>query len=369
MDILILNWKDVRNPDVGGAEIILFEFAKRMIAEHHRVTWFTRSFSGCKRYENIDGISVVRMGGKLSVYVQAFLYYKSLKKKPDKVLDCINTICWQTPLYVPKDKRVAYVNQLAEVVLLYELPPPLSHIAYVLEPLQYQTYKNTDFICYSKSVKEDIVRFGMQESHVSLFPMGLDHARYTQGWKSKQPLFVFAARLVKMKRADVCIRAMKHVTSVYPSAKLAVVGYGPQEYQLSQLILSLGLLDNVRIINKNNLYFQKDAGDMKTKMFQEAWALLLPSVKEGWGMVVTEAASCGTPSIVSNVSGLKDSVLRNKTGIILSKYPDEKELGDAMIGLIRNAKKRKQMGILAKKWSNGFTWEKSYNKFLSLLRG
>jgi len=51
MDILILNWKDVRNPEAGGAEIIAFEFARRLVKEGHHVTFFSRSFKNCLKEE------------------------------------------------------------------------------------------------------------------------------------------------------------------------------------------------------------------------------------------------------------------------------------------------------------------------------
>ncbi|HEX7041660.1 MAG TPA: glycosyltransferase, partial [Patescibacteria group bacterium] len=124
MDILILNWKDVKNPTKGGAEVIAFEFAKRLVKEGHSVTFFSRSFAGAQPEEIIDGVKIVRRGNPITVYIYAYFYYKNLSKKPDKVVDMVNTICWQTPLYVPKGNRVMYVNQLAQEVFFYELPFP-----------------------------------------------------------------------------------------------------------------------------------------------------------------------------------------------------------------------------------------------------
>src|SRR5579883_455916 len=97
MDILILNWKDIKNPAKGGAEVIAFEFAKRLVRDGHSVTFFSRSFKNAKPDEILDGVRIIRRGNLLSVYLKAYLYYKNLKKKPDKVIDMVNTICWQTP--------------------------------------------------------------------------------------------------------------------------------------------------------------------------------------------------------------------------------------------------------------------------------
>lgn len=364
MDILILNWKDLKNPDVGGAEVILYELSKRLVRDGHTVTWFSRQFTGCTLEDEIDGIRVVRRGNRFTVYWEAYKYYRSLKKKPDKVIDCINTICWQTPLYVPREKRVAYVNQLAKEVLFYELPPIISHISYALEPLEYQTYRSTRFVCYSESVKKDITTFGIPDEHISTFPIGIDHDRYKPGKKSKDPLFLFVARLTAMKRPDLCVQAMSVVAKRYPKARLAIVGYGPMENYLEKQIVQLGLEKNVFLVNKNHLFFDKNPKDQKVKLMQEAWALLLPSVKEGWGMVVTEAGACGTPSIVTDVTGLMDSVRDNHTGFYLKHGASPEDLATIQIRLIQNAKLRSYFSKKAHEYAARFSWGASYNGFI-----
>lgn len=369
MDILLLNWKDIKNPEVGGAEVIAFEFARRLAKDGHNVTFFSRMFSNARVEENIDGVRVVRRGDKFSVYFHAYLYYKSLKKKPEKVIDMVNTVCWQTPLYVPQKNRLLYVNQLAKEVWFYEKKFPISLIGYFLEKFEYISYKKTETICYSDSTKKDLVSFGMPIKNISLFTMGLDHDRYKTGTiKDPQPLFLFVARLVRMKRADLCIKAMKLFLKNH-AGRLLIVGSGPDEARLFALIKKYKLQDQVIIINKNNFFFKKDSRDPKVKLMQESWALLLPSVKEGWGMVVTEAAACGTPAIVSDVTGLRDSVINNKSGIILSKTPTAKELSGAMSKIADNKTLREKLSKGALEWGKNFTWDKSYQEFKNIVLG
>lgn len=367
MKILILNWKDIKNPDVGGAEIILYELAKRWIKNGYQVTWFCRSFSNALPEEVIDKIKIVRKGNKLTTYLYAFLYYRGLKEKPDLVVDILNTIFWQTPLYVKKTKRLAFVNQLAREVFFYEFPPFVSHLAYFLESLQFKTYKNTPFLCYSKSTKEDLIRVGIPAKNINTFSLGLDHERYFPGEKAKEPLFLCTSRLVKMKRTDLAIRAMKIVVQKYPRAKLAIVGYGYQRQELGRLRGKLHLNDNIFFADENILYFKKSNKDRKIELMQKAWALLFPSVKEGWGMTVTECAACGTPAIVTNVDGLKDSVIKDRTGLVLSKNPTPEELALAIIRIIKDKNLREKLSKNAIEWSQNFNWDKSGNKSLKYL--
>lgn len=366
MHILIYNWKDLKNPDVGGAEIILFELAKRFIKEGHQITWFCRRFKRCIPEEIIDGIKVVRRGNPITVYWHGYRYYRSLSEKPDLVIDALNTIFWQTPLYV-KNKKLAYVNQLAREVFFYELPSIISHLAYLLERLQFITYKKASFICYAFSTKEDLVKMGIPRDNIQLFHLGIDHGRYSPGEKSKTPLFLCVSRLVKMKRIDLCIRAMKEVIKNYPETKLAIAGYGYEREKLEKLRDDLDLKNNVFFTDENILFLEKSEKDQKVKLMQEAWALLFPSVKEGWGMTVTECAACGTPAIVTDVTGLRDSVKNNETGLIVSKNPAPKELAEAMIKIIRDRELRENLSQNAIEWAKNFSWDRSFEEFKNIV--
>lgn len=369
MNILILNWKDIKNPEAGGAEVIVFHLARRLVRDGHRVTVFARAYEGCAPEEAIDGIRVIHRGNLLSVYLHAFWHYQSLKEKPDLVIDMLNTLCWFTPFYVPKAKRLLYVNQLAKEVFFFELPAPLSWMAYALERFQFLPYRNTDTICYSESTKADLVAVGIPESRIRVFPLGLDHERYTPSeQKSDLPLFVFVARLVKMKRADLCIRALAIVCSRHPDARLVIVGRGSEEGYLQRLIADCNLQEQVSLLHRDpNFLSDKAQQAQKVRLMQEAWALVLPSVKEGWGMVVTEAAACGTPAIVSNVTGLRDAVQNDVTGLVLSKHPSAHELARAMLQVIEDPVLRQRLYEGAHAWSTHFDWETSYQRFQELL--
>lgn len=365
MNILVLNWRDINNPQRGGAEIILYEFLKRLAEMGNQITWFSEAFKGGAKEEEFKNIKIIRRGNRYSVFLHAFFYYMGLKVKPDLVLDCINTVCWQTPLYIKKSKKIFYANQSAREIFFYEYRFPFSLLGYLLEPLQYLTYKKTLTLCYSNSIKQDLMSFGLPEEKIKVFSLGIDHLRYKPAKKSSSPTFVFVARFVKNKRPKLCVEAIRTVIKSYPDTKLYLIGYGKEEKNLKQLIKKYKLTENIFIINKNNIFLEKDEKDMKVKLMQQAWALLLPSVKEGWGMVVTEAASCGTPSIVSDVTGLKDSVISNKTGLILSKNPSKEELAEAIIKIIKNEKMRNNMSMAAIKWSKNFNWDKSFKSFYS----
>lgn len=363
MNILIYNWKDLKHPDRGGAEIITHHIAKRLVKRGHAVTWFCRSFEGAPEHDSYDGIRIVRRGGLLSTYWQGYKYYRSLKQKPDLVIDMLNTIAWQTSLYAHASKRLFYVNQLAKEVLSYELPWPLSALARTLEPLQFLSYRKTPAVCYANSTKQDLVNLGIPGRNIATFQLGLDKGRYRPGKKAAHPLFVTVGRLVKMKRNDLAVQAMAYVAKKIPSAKFVVIGDGPEKNALKKLVKKLKLEDVVTIQDKNVWFFGKSAKDQKVKLLQQAWALVVPSVKEGWGMVVTEAAACGTPSIGTSVTGLKDSIHHRKTGLLVSSNPTPQELAQTMITIARDTKLRQKLSKNALQFGKTLDWDKSFDQF------
>ncbi|KKQ74305.1 MAG: Glycosyl transferase, group 1 [Candidatus Woesebacteria bacterium GW2011_GWB1_38_5b] len=356
----------MKHPQVGGAEIIVFELVKRLVKDGHKATWFSRSFVGGSETDAIDGIHIVRKGNLVTMYLFAILYYWFLKKKPDIVIDMSNTIYWQSPLWAFKSKKIAYLNQFGQEVFDYEYNPVIAYLGKLIERVQYITYRHTDFLCYSESTKNELHELGkINIKNVGVFPLGIRHEGFKPGKKSKDPLFIGINRMVKMKRTGLSVEAMKYVVKKYPKAKLALVGFGYDKESIQEQIKRHNL--------DKNVYFQtipfskKGVEDEKIKLMQEAWALVFPSVKEGWGMTVTECAACGTPAVVTDVTGLRDSVVKDKTGIVVSSNPSSRELANALIKIIEDRPLRKKLSRNAIKWSKNFTWQKSYKEFKKLI--
>jgi len=368
MRILILNWKDIKHPQVGGAEIIVYELAKRLVRDGHQVTWFCRRFKGSSPTDSVDGINIVRQGNLVTMYLLAPVYYWTLKTKPDLVIDMSNTIYWQTPLWAWKSKKIAYLNQLAKEVFFYEYSWPLAIFGYLVERFQYLTYLHIPFLCYSQGTSQDLIQVGINPRHIKIFPLGLDLARYAPGTKSATPLFIAVNRLVKMKRTDLIIQAMYLLTNKYPTVKLVIVGTGYERQNLERLRDKLKLQDTVEFTDKDTWFFSKNAKDRKLLLMQQAWALIIPSVKEGWCMTVTECAACGTPTIATAVTGLTDSVLNGKTGILVSANPTPAELADVMEKIIVDKNLRQKLSKQALTYSHMFTWERSYRQFWHAIR-
>ena len=117
------------------------------------------------------------------------------------------------------------------------------------------------------------------------------------------------------------------------------------------LLIFVGQVEEQKIIHlfkKDNriLYFK--FSNKPEFWFSVADILCLPSHREGFGTVVIEAASCGIPSLCSNVYGLKNAVLESKTGFF-HKPGSKKDIKKKMLYILNNKKQVKKYGIAAKK--------------------
>ena len=104
---------------------------------------------------------------------------------------------------------------------------------------------------------------------------------------------IFVGRLLSHKGADLFVRAIARVKATHPHIKSLIVGVGPEKENISKLISKLGLEENItllgEVIGHDNLY-----GLMKSSKL-----LALPSLREGFGLVVVEANAAGIPVVTT----------------------------------------------------------------------
>jgi glycosyltransferase involved in cell wall biosynthesis len=221
-------------------------------------------------------------------------------------------------------------------------------------------YSNISFITVSPSTKKDLSKLGIPKENIAIIYNGLDHKKYKPGKKSKFPHIIYLGRLEKSKRVDLLIKGITYILQELPNVKLSIVGTGKNENKLRQLVRKLRLDKNVKFYG----YVRESK---KIKLLQNAWILVSPSIREGWGLSVLEANACGTPAIAFNVPGLRDSIKDKKTGILI-KNQNEYELAKAMLRIITNKKLRYRLSKNSIKWSKKFNWDFTAEKILSILR-
>ncbi len=362
MRILALNWRDLAHPWAGGAEVYIHELAKRWVAWGHEVTLVCGGYPGCKAEEIVDGVRILRRGGRFTVYGRAFLeYVLRLARKCDAILDVENGVPFFTPLYARKP-TVIVVHHVHQEVLFVEAGFPLNWITYLLEAhVMPRAYRGSVFVTGTPSTREGLIALGIPPSRIRVVPYGLDHALYHPSLeKAPAPTLLYVGRLRRYKRLDLLLRAMTNILRSCQDARLWIVGAGDARVGLEGLVSQLGLSRQVT-------FFGFVPEQEKVRLLQQAWVVVYPSMKEGWGLSILEANACGTPAIVFDVPGLRDAVVHEQTGFVI---PDGDVGGlSHKVGLIlRDASRREELRQSAIAWSGRFTWDDSAGSILKLLQ-
>lgn len=368
MNILILNWRDIKNPCSGGAEILTHEIAKYWVKKGHTVTQFSSSFPNCKDQENFEGVKIIRRGHPDirrflgSVHIQAFIeYVRNFRGKVDVVIDEIHGVPFYIPLYV-KEKKIALICEVADGLWFKVFGKVYGFTGWIMEKTYLKIiYKNILFLTISNSTKEELEKNGVNKDRIHVLKMGIHKPRKILSVrKEKNPTLIFVGRVTRSKGAEDAIKVLDTLKDKYPSMKLWLVGRGDSIYLsfLKKTINKLKLTERVTILG----YIDEEK---KFELLGRAWILIHPSQTEGWGINVIEANSVGTPAIGYNISGLKDSIQHGKTGILTSK--NFSSIAKEVDNLLRNMHVYKNMVNNAKVWAKNFYWDDAGEKSLKII--
>lgn len=309
--ILLFNWRDITHPCAGGAEVYAHEVCKEWVRAGHSVTFFTSQHDGNAESEQLDGIHMVRRGGRFTVYRKARRFYrKDGHGQFDLVVDAVNTRPFSCPQFVKDAPTLAIFHQVAREVWKYESPLPVALIGrYVLEPRWIKLYKNVPVVTVSSSSRESLQSYGLKRVSVVAEGTGFVGAQISPIARESAPTVMFAGRLTPNKRPADAINAFRMFREHCPDAQMWVIGTGRLERRLRRVqvpgVWFLGRVDE----------------RVKRERFARAHVVVATSVREGWGLVVTEAAVYGTPTIAYDAPGLRDSV-NASGGILVDPKPE-----------------------------------------------
>jgi glycosyltransferase involved in cell wall biosynthesis len=226
MHILWFNWRDILNPEAGGAEVFTHEVMKRLTKRGYQTTLFTSRFKRCQLNENIDGVDIIREGNKYTVYKQAKNYLKAYKHHYDLIVDEINTRPFFTPKFVKEKPVIALIHQLARDFWFYETKFPLNYIGYYyLEKKWLSNYKDIITLTVSNSTKIDLEELGFKK--LLVVPQGLNVTPLSNvKEKEANPTVIFIGRLKKAKLPHHALQAFSIIKREIPDAKMWVIGDG-----------------------------------------------------------------------------------------------------------------------------------------------
>ncbi len=350
--ILFINWRDIKNPEAGGAEVHLHEISGRIAALGHSVTLLASRFKGAPDEEVIDGVRVIRVGGKFTFnfHVPGAVRKLCGRQDFDIIVDDINKIPFYTPAYVRKP-ILALAHHLFGRTIFLEASLPIALYVFLTESLIPLIYRRTRLVVVSNSTRDELLKRGLKPGNVSIVYNAVDHTKYSPApeARSADPLIGYVGRIKRYKRVDVLLRALKLVLESVPDVRLRVAGSGDHIDALKALALRLGIEDRVDFMG-----FVTE--QQKIDMLRQVHVVANPSSKEGWGVTVIEANACGTPVIASNVPGLRDAVVDGETGLLVP-YGDIAALAGKLTEVLRNDSLRDDLGKSALEWAGKFNWD------------
>jgi glycosyltransferase involved in cell wall biosynthesis len=285
------------------------------------------------------------------VHAQAIRRYRGrLRGRFDAVIDEVNTMPFFTPLWADIPSFLL-MFQLAREVWWYESRFPVSLVGYALEPWYLRPYRGIPAFTISQSTIDDLHGLGFR-GPITLVPIGIEPVPAPAVERAVIPTFIYVGRLAPSKRVDDLLEAFGLFCAAGGPAHFWLVGDGDPAYlrRLRTIASRLGIDGAVEFCGRLD-------AQAKHRRMAQAHALLMASVREGWGLVVTEAAACGTPALVYDVPGLRDAVRDEETGLVVPPHPAS--LAGAMRRVIDDPALRDRLASAAQAWSQTFSYDRS----------
>ncbi|MBM3322360.1 glycosyltransferase family 4 protein [candidate division WOR-3 bacterium] len=367
MRILVVNWRCIKNPLAGGAEIYFQEVFKRLVRRGHAVTLLAERFAGSEPEETLDGIRTIRMGGKWTFNFTAGRHVGRLADAldADVVVDDLNKIPFCSPWHTRRPV-LALLMHLFRGSIFRETLPPMAAYVWLTESMIPWAYKSCLFAVLSESSKRDTVGLGIPARQITVIPPGTDLDRFRSDLSAPRsldpsPVVLHVGRLKKYKSTDHLLKAARMLKDKGRSFRVVVVGTGDDLERLRKLSSRLQLGDTVEFTG-----FVPE--DEKLGWYRRAAVLVENSVKEGWGLIVMEANGCGTPAVVARSPGLVDSSRDGENGLMYD-YGDVSGLAEKLDQLLTDEPLRHRLGRQAIVWARQWTWDGAADAMEQVIAG
>lgn len=363
MRILAVNWQDRTNPQAGGAEVHLHAILGRLAELGHEVHLLCSGYRGAPPQAEVDGIRVHRVASRYGFALAGRSAFRRLAAavRPDVVVEDVNKV----PLHLPglwPGPFVLVVPHLFGTTAFRELPAPVAAAVWAAERPMSRTYARASVHAISASTRGDLVARGFAADRIRVIYPGVDAVGFAPDAaveRSADPAFLYVGRLKRYKQVDTAIRALVLVRRTAPRARLWIAGSGDDGPRLARVARAAGVAEAVEFLG-----FVSE--DRKVELYRRAWAVVLPSLKEGWGITNLEAAACGTPAVAADNSALRESVRDGETGY-LAPTGDVEAFARALTRLATDPDLRERLGRGARAFAETFSWERTAQETLSHL--
>ena len=347
--IHVVSWRDLDDVEAGGSEVHAANIASRWAEAGIEVLLRTSYAQGHPPRMERDGYEVVRKGGRYMIFPRAAVNEVIHRYgERDGLVEIWNGMPFFSPLWA-RGPRVVFLHHVHAEMWHMVLPPRLAAIGDTVERrIAPALYRRSRIITLSSSSKRELVEeLGYRPERVDVVPPGVDPAfSVAEAPKSPTPLVVAAGRLVAVKRHHELIESLVALKARHPALEAVLVGEGPERHALTHRIAG------------------HDAGSWLTlagrlpqaelvALYRRAWVLTSASLREGWGMTITEAAACGTPAVVTDINGHADAVVPGRSGLLVDGPAG---LVDGLDTVLSDAALRARLSAGAVEHGTSLTW-------------
>ena len=353
--VVFLSWRDTRNPEGGGAERYLEKIAAGLVVRGAAVTIFCAAHDQAPPHEVVDGIRFVRRGTKMGVYAAGL---RALRRgdlgEPDLVVDVQNGMPFFSRL-ATRAPVVVLVHHVHREQWPVVYPGLVGRLGWFIERrMAPALYRDCQYVAVSRATRAELRTLGVSGARIATVHNGTDPALRVEGGEAECPTVAVVGRLVPHKQVEHAIDAVVALRTTLPDLRLVVVGSGWWEDTLRDYVRAHGAQDLVTFTGHVD-------ESRKHEIYERAWVLLLPSLKEGWGLVIGEAGMHATPTIAyRSAGGTRESIAHEHSGLLVD---DPAGLTEALRELIEDGELRSRLADGAEEVSHRFTWEHAQHSF------
>lgn len=359
--VAVLAWRDLEDPEAGGSELHAHEVATRWAKAGIDVVLRTSGVAGRAVLVERDGYRVVRRSGRYGVFVTGPMDIAGGHLGPlDGLVEIWNGMPFLSPMW-SRLPRVVFMHHVHGEMWSMALPSPLAEAGRSLESvLAPPFYRRSPIVTLSESSRREIVALpGVRAMRVSVVPPGI-HPRYCPGGhRGERPLVVAIGRLVPVKNFPRLVTILARVREKVPGLECIIVGEGRERSGLHSRIRELGAERYVYLPGRLS-------SDELVELYRRAWVVASTSTREGWGLTLSEAAACGTPSVASRIPGHLDAIDDKVTGMLADSDEDFERCLETML---TDPLARRRLGRAAAERVAPLTWEATARGILAVLAG
>ena len=351
-------WRDLDDPEAGGSEVHADEIFRRWVAAGLVLAHRTSTFDQRRAFTR-HGYGVTQAGGRIGVLARTPLHeILRGRRAADAVVDIWNGVPWWSPLWF-RGPRITWLHHVHGPMWRQSFPAPAAAVGRAVEAqVASRVYRRETVVTLSESSRAEIEHIGIRPDVIRVIEPGIADVFVPDPLRrSPTPLVVAVGRLAPVKRYLELLAAMAVARHDVPDLAVEIVGDGPDSAALHQWISANAAAGWVTLRGRIS-----DAEVVAA--YQRAWLVASASVAEGWGMALTEAAACGTPSIATDIAGHRDAVRAGVSGTLVAQPVD---LAGAAVGLLRDPDALHRLRLGAMQVAAELTWDRAALRHLRVL--